>query len=75
MAIDTAVAPVTTALATTKRKRTPAQARSRLRRSLVGWAFVGPFAVVFLVFLIAPLLYALYLSLFKKALIGGTQFV
>ena len=50
-------------------------AKARRRRSAIGWAFVAPFAAVFLVFLVAPLLYAFYLSLFKKALIGGTQFV
>jgi multiple sugar transport system permease protein len=36
---------------------------------------VAPFAIVFAIFLVAPLLYAFFLSLFKKALIGGTQFV
>ena len=50
-------------------------AKARRRRSMIGWAFVAPFAAVFIVFLVAPLLYAFYLSLFKKALIGGTQFV
>ena len=49
--------------------------RARRRHSTIGWLFIAPFGVVFLVFLIAPLAYALYLSLFKKALIGGTQFV
>ncbi len=51
------------------------QRSARLRHSLTGWLFIIPFGVVFLVFLVAPLCYALYLSLFKKALIGGTQFV
>ncbi|MBM0203124.1 sugar ABC transporter permease [Micromonospora sp. STR1s_5] len=46
-----------------------------LREHLMGWLFVGPFALVFLAFLIAPLGYALYLSLFQKKLIGGTSFV
>ena len=41
----------------------------------MGWLFVGPFGIVFLAFLIAPLAYALYLSLFQKKLIGGTSFV
>jgi multiple sugar transport system permease protein len=41
----------------------------------MGWLFVGPFAIVFLAFLIAPLGYALYISLFQKKLIGGTSFV
>jgi multiple sugar transport system permease protein len=68
--VDTAIAPA---------ERTPiagrARSRRRLRHSLVGWAFVAPFGVVFLLFLIAPLAYAFYLSLFRKVLIGGTQFV
>lgn len=34
-----------------------------------------PFTLVFLVFLVAPLAYAAYLSLFQKQLIGGTTFV
>ncbi|PZQ89592.1 MAG: sugar ABC transporter permease [Leifsonia xyli] len=50
-------------------------ARAKRRRTTIGWLFVAPFAVVFAVFLVAPLGYAFYLSLFKKALIGGTQFV
>jgi multiple sugar transport system permease protein len=49
--------------------------RAARRRSLVGWAFVSPFAIVFLAMLVAPLLYALYLSLFQTQLIGGTRFV
>ena len=53
----------------------PTQRRARRRHSAVGWLFVAPFGLVFLVFLIAPLAYAFFLSLFKKALIGGTQFV
>ena len=54
--------------------RAPAK-RKGSRRGAIGWLFIAPFGVVFLVFLIAPLVYAFYLSLFKKALIGGTQFV
>lgn len=50
-------------------------ARARRRRSAIGWLFVAPFGIVFAIFLVAPLAYAFYLSLFKKALIGGTQFV
>jgi multiple sugar transport system permease protein len=55
----------------------PRRGRNRIerRQSAIGWLFVAPFGVIFLVFLIAPLAFAAYLSLFKKALIGGTQFV
>ena len=52
-----------------------ARGRVRLREHLLGWLFVGPFALVFLAFLIAPLAYAAYLSLFQRKLIGGTSFV
>jgi multiple sugar transport system permease protein len=53
-----------------RRRRSPAR-----RQNLVGWLFVAPFGIVFLTMLILPLGYALYLSLFQKALIGGTHFV
>ncbi|HEX4057945.1 MAG TPA: sugar ABC transporter permease [Galbitalea sp.] len=53
----------------------PHRGRRRLnRRSRVGWLFVAPFAIVFLVFLVAPLVYAFYLSLFTKGLATGTTF-
>jgi len=53
----------------------PKARRRPFRRGLTGWAFVAPFAIVFLAFLVAPLLYALYLSMFQSQLIGGTRFV
>lgn len=45
------------------------------RRNITGWLFMMPFALVFITFLLAPLAYAAYLSMFQKQLIGGTQFV
>ena len=45
------------------------------RQNLTGWLFVGPFAIVFLTMLVLPLGFALYLSTFQKAMIGGTSFV
>lgn len=39
------------------------------------YALVLPFFVVFLAMIVVPLVYALYLSLFKKKLVGGTSFV
>jgi len=44
------------------------------RRQRFGWAFVAPFAVVFTIFLIAPLGYAFWLSLQTKTLAAGTHF-
>lgn len=55
----------------TTRKRVSTSARS----TVTGWLFMLPFTIVFLVFLVAPLAYAAYLSLFQKAIIGGTKFV
>ena len=44
------------------------------RRESAGWLFIVPFLVVFAAFLVAPLLYAGYLSLYTKGLATGTTF-
>ncbi len=49
--------------------------RARGRTRWAGWAFVGPFLVVFAFALIVPIGYAIYLSLFRQQLIGGNAFV
>ncbi len=53
----------------------PRQTRRRARTDWRGWIFTGPFAVVFVLTFIAPLVYALYLSLFQNRLVGGNAFV
>lgn len=45
------------------------------RHSRYGYAFFAPFLVVFLAVIVAPLLYAVYLSLFQDRLVGGNVFV
>lgn len=45
------------------------------RRAATGWWFLAPFLTVFLISFIAPIIYALYLSVFRSQLIGGTVFV
>lgn len=47
----------------------------RTRRDWRGWAFVAPFMVVFAAMIIAPVVYAIYLSLFRQQLVGGNAFV
>ncbi|UNK70324.1 sugar ABC transporter permease [Microbacterium sp. H1-D42] len=47
----------------------------RDRRDWRGWGFVAPFMIVFTLVFLAPLAYALYLSLFRDQLVGGTTFV
>lgn len=55
-------------------RRSPTRRRAAIRQAVTGWLFILPFAIVFLVFLVAPLVYAFYLSLFTKGLATGTQF-
>jgi multiple sugar transport system permease protein len=45
------------------------------KRNWSGWAFVGPFLIVFVLVLLAPVAYSIYLSLFRDQLIGGNAFV
>jgi multiple sugar transport system permease protein len=52
-------------------RRTPRHGRSDWK----GFAFVAPFLIVFLVVFIAPVIYSIYLSLFRDQLIGGNAFV
>ncbi|MDX3311845.1 carbohydrate ABC transporter permease [Streptomyces sp. NPDC054884] len=47
----------------------------RDRRSWTGWGFLGPFVAVFALVFLAPIVYSIYLSLFRNQLIGGNQFV
>jgi multiple sugar transport system permease protein len=47
----------------------------RVRRRWTGWGFVGPFAAVFTLVFLAPIGYAMYLSLFSNPLVGGNSFV
>lgn len=47
----------------------------KTKRTFTGWIFVAPFIVAFLLVLIAPLVYTVYLSLFQKKMIGGNTFV
>ncbi len=50
-------------------------ARRRRRPDSMGWAFVAPFLLVFLLVLIAPLAYSVWLSVFRDQLVGGSTFV
>ena len=47
----------------------------RRRRSWIGWQFVGPFMAVFALVFLAPIVYSLYLSLFRNRLVGGNSYV
>jgi multiple sugar transport system permease protein len=67
-----------TPAATVVRPGTPSRRRRRSvyarRRGRSGLAFVTPFMIIFTLFMIAPLGYAIYLSLYTTKLIGGTKY-
>jgi len=50
-------------------------ARRTKPRSWRGWGFVGPFMAVFALVFLAPIVYSIYLSVFRQQLVGGTSFV
>lgn len=60
------------ASATTPRPRR--SMRNGRHNGWVAWAFLAPFAIVFVIFLVAPLVYAFYLSLYTKGLATGERF-
>jgi multiple sugar transport system permease protein len=60
---------------TTTTRRVPGGRAKAHRHGLAGFLFTLPFMVLFLAFFIAPLIYAAYLSLYRKQLIGGNTFV
>ncbi|XVS61240.1 carbohydrate ABC transporter permease [Actinosynnema sp. CA-299493] len=54
----------------------PARNVGRLRVDRKGWLFVAPFLVVFALVFLAPIAYAVWLSLFREQVFfGGTEFV
>ena len=51
-----------------------AAARSFSAKKIAPYLFVAPFLLLFIAFVVAPLAYALYMSLFRDTLVGGRQF-
>src|SRR3954469_3570158 len=64
-------------VSTVTTKRIPGGRRKARAHShgLAGFLFTLPFMVLFVTLFIAPLLYALYLSLYREQLVGGNAFV
>ena len=56
-------------------RKPPLRKRRRFRVSIVPYLFLAPFLLLFAAFLVAPLVYALYTSVFRDMLVGGRQFV
>jgi len=49
--------------------------RRRVSKKLAPLLFLAPFALLFIAFLIAPMLYALNLAVYKTTVVAGTKFV
>jgi multiple sugar transport system permease protein len=49
--------------------------KRKKKRDWTGWAFMSPFMTVFTLVFVAPIIFALYLSVHRTQLIGGTSFV
>jgi multiple sugar transport system permease protein len=69
MSQATVTAPASTRIPGGRRKR------SGNRHGFAGFLFTVPFMALFLFAFIAPLIYALYLSLYREQLVGGNTFV
>ncbi|GAA4772260.1 sugar ABC transporter permease [Microbacterium gilvum] len=55
--------------------RTQTRAARHARGRWTGWGFLAPFMIVFALVFLAPIVYSIYLSLFRSQLVGGTVFV
>lgn len=64
-----------TSIAASTRAPSSRGRRMKDRHATTGWWFLAPFLTVFLISFVAPIVYALYLSVFRSQLIGGTVFV
>ncbi|MFL5626665.1 MAG: carbohydrate ABC transporter permease [Ktedonobacteraceae bacterium] len=65
----------TVAVSTMKQKRVPMHWYRWRQRVMLPYLFLTPFLILFLLFFILPLGYALGISLFADRLVGGTVFV
>ncbi|MFL5627677.1 MAG: hypothetical protein ACJ788_19030, partial [Ktedonobacteraceae bacterium] len=65
----------TVAVSTMKQKRVPMHWYRWRQRVVLPYLFLTPFLILFLLFFILPLGYALGISLFADRLVGGTVFV
>ena len=52
----------------------PARSGGFTSRKLAPYLFLAPFLLLFIAFIVAPLVYAFYMSLFRDTLVGGRQF-
>lgn len=70
MTTNTVIAPARPATAARRRRRSTYERR----RGRSGLAFVTPFMIMYTLFIVVPLAYAVYQSLYTTKLIGGTSF-
>jgi multiple sugar transport system permease protein len=60
---------------TERQLKTRPRNRVIVNKKIAPYLFLAPFALLFVAFLIVPLIYAADISLYKKAMVGGVKFV
>lgn len=53
----------------------PKRRRRRISKRVAPYLFLAPFGLLFLAFLIAPMIYAFTLAIYRTTVVGGTKFV
>ena len=67
--------PETVPASPVRRHQSALARRKRLRQIVVPYMFMLPFLILFALFLVLPLAYAFWLSIFEERLVGGSTFV
>ena len=57
-----------------KKSSAPKPQKAGHKEGLWGWFFTAPFGLIFVVFLVVPLVYAFYVSLFSYSQVFGERF-
>jgi multiple sugar transport system permease protein len=67
--------PETVPASPVRRHQSALARRKRLRQIVIPYLFLLPFLILFALFLVLPLAYAFWISIFEERLVGGTTFV
>jgi multiple sugar transport system permease protein len=73
--MTTTTAPVDGRRSEAKARRSRRSSPATRQKVRAAYLFMTPFMIIFLLMLVVPLFYALYLSTFREQLVGGLQFV
>lgn len=75
MAVQTSTPALVRGTPPVKAGRTKRRMTASSRQARSGWLFIAPFLIIFIAMIGVPVLYSIYLSLFRDQLVGGNTFV